>query len=68
MKTFLSGENIIKGMKLSKLPMRVQVWSFLMVFTPILCIPAYAAYKIWITPGKDFDEVKNSCLKNQKNQ
>jgi len=58
MKTFLFGNILIKKRNLRDLSMNVQVWSYLMVFLPILCIPGYAIYKLLITPGKTFDEVK----------
>jgi len=58
MKTFLLGNISIKRSNLRDLSMNVQVWSYLMVFLPILCIPGYAIYKLLITPGKTFDEVK----------
>jgi hypothetical protein len=58
MKTFLFGPILIKRRNLKDLSTNVQVWSYLMVFLPILCIPGYAIYKLLITPGKTFDEVK----------
>ena len=57
MKSFFDGGVIIKGKEFSTFPTNVQVWSYLMVFVPILCIPGYAIYKLIVTPGKDFDEV-----------
>lgn len=57
MDNFLFGTVEIKRMNLRNLPFKVQLWSYLMVFVPILCIPGYAIYKILITPGRDFDEV-----------
>lgn len=57
MDNFLLGNISIKGITFKKLPRNVQIWSYLMVFVPMLCIPAYAVYKSIITPGKDFDEV-----------
>ena len=57
MDNFLFGTVEIKRMNLRNLPAKVQIWSYLMVFVPILCIPGYAIYKILITPGRDFDEV-----------
>jgi hypothetical protein len=57
MDNFLFGTIEIKRMNLRDLPRNVQIWSYLMVFMPILCIPAYAIYKLIITPGKTFDEV-----------
>jgi hypothetical protein len=57
MDNFLFGNVAIKQMNLRDLPLKVQIWSYLMVFVPMLCIPAYAIYKLIITPGKDFDEV-----------
>jgi hypothetical protein len=58
MKGFLFGPIKIKQKELTDLPINVQVWSYLMVFSPMLCIPAYAIFKLLITPGKTFDEVK----------
>jgi hypothetical protein len=60
MNNFLFGTIEIKGINLRNLPTKVQVWSYLMVFVPILCIPAYAIYKLLVTPGRDFDEVKKN--------
>jgi len=57
MNNFLMGEVDIKQSKIRDLPIKVQVWSYIMVFVPILCIPAYAIYKLISTPGKNFDEV-----------
>lgn len=57
MKTFLEGGVVIKGKEFSAFPTNVQIWSYLMVFVPMLCIPGYAIYKLLVTPGKDFDEV-----------
>ena len=57
MKTFLLGTIEIKGVQLQNLPTHVQIWSYIIVFAPILCIPAYAIFKIMISPGRDFDEV-----------
>ncbi|CAF0804036.1 unnamed protein product [Rotaria sp. Silwood1] len=56
MDNLLFGNIRIKRLSLRNLPTIVQVWSYLMVFVPILCIPAYAIYKLIVTPGKDFDE------------
>ncbi|CAF1589836.1 unnamed protein product [Adineta ricciae] len=56
MDNFLFGNMEIKRISFRNLPTNVQVWSYLMVFVPMLCIPAYAVYKLIITPGKDFDE------------
>ena len=58
MDNFLFGTIMIKGVHFRDLPTGVQVWSYFMVFLPILCIPGYAIYKLIITPGKDFDEVQ----------
>lgn len=60
MDNFLFGTIWIKRTKLRDLPVQVQVCSYLMVFVPMLCIPAYAVYKLIITPGKTFDEVRFS--------
>ena len=57
MDNFLFGNIEIKRISFRNLPTNVQVWSYLMVFVPMLCIPVYAVYKLIITPGKDFDEV-----------
>jgi hypothetical protein len=57
MNAFLLGDLDIKRAKLRDLPTKVQVWSYLMVFVPMLCIPAYAIYKLIITPGQNFDDV-----------
>lgn len=57
MDNFLFGTIEIKRMNLRDLPRNVQIWSYLMVFMPILCIPTYAIYKLIITPGRTFDEV-----------
>jgi hypothetical protein len=57
MDNFLFGTVQVKKYTLRELPTNVQIWSYLMVFLPMLCIPAYAIYKLIITPGKDFDEV-----------
>ena len=57
MDNFLFGTIEIKRMNLRSLPRNVQIWSYLMVFLPILCIPTYAIYKLIITPGRTFDEV-----------
>jgi hypothetical protein len=62
MNTFLFGNIEIKRINLRDLPTKVQVWSYLMVFVPILCIPGYALYKLVITPGRDFDEVNQINL------
>ncbi|CAF1232496.1 unnamed protein product, partial [Didymodactylos carnosus] len=56
MDNYLSGDITIKKVALKNLPLRVRVFSNLMVFVPILCIPAYAIYKLIITPGRNFDE------------
>ncbi|CAF1561762.1 unnamed protein product [Rotaria sordida] len=56
MNNLLVGNIQIKRINLRNLPTIVQVWSYLMVFVPILCIPGYAIYKLIVTPGKDFDE------------
>ena len=58
MDNFLFGTILIKRTSLRDLPVNVQIWSYLMVFAPMLCIPAYAIYKLYITPGKTFDEVR----------
>ncbi len=62
MDNFLLGNIEIKRTKFRNLPTKVQVWSYLMVFVPILCIPAYAIYKLFTTPGRDFDEVNKIFL------
>ncbi len=59
MDNFISGKIQIKKLNFEDLPINVQIWSYLMVFLPMLCIPGYAIYKLIITPGKTFDEVKN---------
>ncbi|UJR36888.1 hypothetical protein I4U23_029601 [Adineta vaga] len=56
MDNFLLGNIEIKRIRFKNLPTKVQIWSYLMVYVPMLCIPAYALYKLIITPGKDFDE------------
>ncbi|CAF3447437.1 unnamed protein product [Rotaria socialis] len=56
MSNFLAGTIAIKTTDLKDLPFTIQVWSYLMVFLPMLCIPGYAIYKLIITPGKTFDE------------
>ncbi|CAF3768290.1 unnamed protein product [Adineta steineri] len=62
MNTFLSGNIEIKKINLNDLPTNVKIWSYLMVFVPMLCIPGYAIYKLIITPGKDFDErLQRAC-------
>jgi len=66
MNTFLFGDILIKGKNLRELPLHVRIWPFLMVFVPILCIPAYAVYKLIITPGRDFDEVDEKRKKKGK--
>lgn len=58
MKDFLFGNLEIKRIKLRDLPVHVQVWSYLIVFVPILCIPGYAIYKLMISPGNDISEVR----------
>jgi len=58
MDNFISGKIQIKKLNFEDLPINVQIWSYLMVFLPMLCIPGYAIYKLIITPGKTFDEVK----------
>ena len=58
MDNFLFGTIPIKKTNLKDLPINVQIWSYLMVLLPILCIPVYAIYKLLITPGRNFDEVK----------
>jgi len=62
MDNFLSGKIQIKKLNLEDLPINVQIWSYLMVFLPMLCIPGYAIYKLLITPGKTFDEVKRISI------
>jgi len=62
MDNFLFGNIEIKRINLRNLPVNVQIWSYLMVFVPILCIPGYAIYKLLITPGRDFDEVNEIFL------
>ena len=59
MKSFIQGDVTIKQVQLKNLPLKVQIYSYCMVFVPILCIPGYAIYKLIITPGRDFDEVKS---------
>lgn len=59
MKSFIQGDAVIKQTKLRHLPLKVQIWSYFMVFVPILCIPGYAIYKLIITPGRTFEEVEN---------
>lgn len=66
MDNFLFGTIEIKRINLRNLPINVQIWSYLMVFVPILCIPGYAIYKLIITPGKDFDEVNQIFFFNTK--
>jgi hypothetical protein len=66
MDNFLFGNIMIKQVNLRDLPIKVQIWSYLMVFVPMLCIPAYAVYKLIITPGKDFDEVNKLILIKNK--
>ncbi|CAF1439591.1 unnamed protein product [Adineta steineri] len=56
MNNFLFGQILIKKVDLSDLPLNVRIWSNLMVFLPMLCIPGYAIYKLIVTPGKTFDE------------
>ncbi|CAF3746225.1 unnamed protein product [Rotaria socialis] len=56
MSNLLAGNIEIKRVNLRNLPTNVQIWSYLIVFVPILCIPAYAVYKLIITPGRNFDE------------
>ena len=67
MENLLSGNIRIKEINFRNLPIRVQILSYLMVFVPILCIPGYAIYKLWVTPGQDLDEVNKekfiSCNK-----
>ena len=63
MGNFLFGTIKIKGTNLRSLPINVQVWSYLMVFLPILCIPGYAIYKLIITPGKNICEVSSSRIR-----
>jgi len=58
MDNFLFGKIPIKKTFLKDLPTNVQIWSYFMVFLPMLCIPGYAIYKLFITPGKTFEEVK----------
>jgi hypothetical protein len=58
MENFLRGKFQIKSIVFDELPMNVKIWSYVMVMSPILCIPTYAIYKLLITPGKTFDEVK----------
>jgi hypothetical protein len=62
MDNFLFGKILIKKTNLQDLPTNVRVWSYLMVFLPMLCIPGYAIYKLLITPGKTFDEVKKISI------
>lgn len=57
MKSFIEGGILIKESRLRDLPLKVRIWSYIMVFVPILCIPTYAIYKLIITPGRNFDEV-----------
>jgi hypothetical protein len=58
MENFLRGKFQIKSITFEDLPLNVKIWSYAMVLSPILCIPGYAIYKLLITPGKTFDEVK----------
>ena len=62
MDNFLFGTILIRKVNLRDLPINVQVWSYLMVFVPMLCIPGYAIYKLIITPGKTFDEVRKASM------
>jgi len=66
MDNFLFGNIEIKRINLRNLPIKVQIWSYIMVFVPILCIPGYAIYKLIITPGRDFDEVNKIFLIKKK--
>jgi hypothetical protein len=63
MDNFLFNNIVIKKIHFQDLPTKVRVWSYLMVFVPILCIPGYAVYKLIITPGRDFDEVNRTKKK-----
>jgi len=58
MENFLTGKTRVKRYEFDDLPLSVKIISYLMVFLPILCIPGYAIYKIIITPGHTFDEVR----------
>lgn len=60
------GNVTIKRDNLRDLPTSVQVWSYLIVFVPILCIPAYAVYKLIITPGRTLDEVYKTDFRKRK--
>ena len=62
MDNFLYGNIQIARITLRNLPTSVQIWSYLMVFVPILCIPVYAIYKLFVTPGRNFDEVKTKGM------
>ncbi|CAF1327089.1 unnamed protein product [Adineta ricciae] len=66
MDNFLFGTILIKRTNLRDLPTNVQIWSYLMVFAPMLCIPAYAIYKLYITPGKTFDERLQRAVKPEE--
>ncbi|UJR09278.1 hypothetical protein I4U23_013523 [Adineta vaga] len=66
MDNFLFGTILIKKTNLRDLPVHVQIWSYLMVFVPMLCIPAYAIYKLIVTPGKTFDERLQRAVKPEE--
>ncbi|CAF4985259.1 unnamed protein product, partial [Rotaria sp. Silwood1] len=66
MNNFLSGTTLIKTTYLKDLPISIQIWSYLMVFLPMLCIPGYAIYKLFITPGKNFDERLERAIKPEE--
>ncbi len=59
MTNIFSGTIRIKSSNLRDLPIKAQVCSYLMAFVPILCIPIYAIYKLFVTPARNFDEVKS---------
>ncbi|CAF2510673.1 unnamed protein product [Rotaria sp. Silwood2] len=66
MNNFLFGKTLIKTTNLKDLPIPIQIWSYLMVFLPMLCIPGYAIYKLFITPGKNFDERLQRAVKPEE--
>ncbi|CAF1187255.1 unnamed protein product [Rotaria sordida] len=66
MSNFLAGTIPIKATDLKDLPIPIQIWSYLMVFLPMLCIPGYAIYKLLITPGKTFDERLERAVKPEE--
>ena len=66
METLLDGQLLIRSMPFKELPKHVKVWSYVMVLSPMLCIPGYAIYKLIITPGKTFDEVNQIELHEEE--